>query len=135
MIYVTHDQIEAMTLADRIVVLRAGHVEQVGAPMELYDRPANLFVAGFIGSPKMNFFAAKVAAAAGSGTTVALSSGQLISAPVDRNRTTRRHRHLGDSSRGPARRPRRHDPGQGLPGRAPRRPDPRCTSRPRAIWR
>jgi lactose/L-arabinose transport system ATP-binding protein len=55
MIYVTHDQVEAMTLADKIVVLRKGVVEQVGAPMELYDRPANIFVAGFIGSPKMNF--------------------------------------------------------------------------------
>jgi multiple sugar transport system ATP-binding protein len=54
MIYVTHDQVEAMTLADRIVVLQAGVVEQVGTPMELYDRPANVFVAGFIGSPKMN---------------------------------------------------------------------------------
>jgi multiple sugar transport system ATP-binding protein len=55
MIYVTHDQVEAMTLADRIVVLQAGRVEQVGTPMELYDKPANIFVAGFIGSPKMNF--------------------------------------------------------------------------------
>ena len=55
MIYVTHDQVEAMTLADRIVVLQAGRVEQVGTPMELYERPGNLFVAGFIGSPKMNF--------------------------------------------------------------------------------
>ncbi len=55
MIYVTHDQVEAMTLADRIVVLRAGRVEQVGAPMELYNNPANTFVAGFIGSPMMNF--------------------------------------------------------------------------------
>ena len=54
MIYVTHDQVEAMTLADRIVVLQAGRVEQVGTPMELYEKPANLFVAGFIGSPKMN---------------------------------------------------------------------------------
>jgi multiple sugar transport system ATP-binding protein len=54
MIYVTHDQVEAMTLADRIVVLQAGKVEQVGSPMELYERPANTFVAGFIGSPKMN---------------------------------------------------------------------------------
>jgi ABC-type sugar transport system ATPase subunit len=56
MVYVTHDQVEAMTLADKIVVLRLGKVEQVGAPMELYRNPANLFVAGFIGSPKMNFF-------------------------------------------------------------------------------
>jgi multiple sugar transport system ATP-binding protein len=55
MIYVTHDQVEAMTLADKIVVLRAGKVEQVGAPMELYNNPANTFVAGFIGSPQMNF--------------------------------------------------------------------------------
>ena len=55
MIYVTHDQVEAMTLADKIVVLRKGVVEQIGAPMELYSNPANLFVAGFIGSPKMNF--------------------------------------------------------------------------------
>jgi multiple sugar transport system ATP-binding protein len=55
MIYVTHDQVEAMTLADRIVVLNKGVVEQVGSPMELYNSPANLFVAGFIGSPQMNF--------------------------------------------------------------------------------
>jgi multiple sugar transport system ATP-binding protein len=55
MIYVTHDQVEAMTLADKIVVLNAGRIEQVGSPMELYNSPANLFVAGFIGSPKMNF--------------------------------------------------------------------------------
>jgi multiple sugar transport system ATP-binding protein/lactose/L-arabinose transport system ATP-binding protein len=55
MVYVTHDQVEAMTLADRIVVLRAGKVEQVGSPAELYDKPVNTFVAGFIGSPKMNF--------------------------------------------------------------------------------
>ena len=60
-IYVTHDQIEAMTMADRIVVMQHGVVEQMGAPLELYDRPANLFVAGFIGSPAMNFIDAKVA--------------------------------------------------------------------------
>ena len=54
MIYVTHDQVEAMTMADKIVVLNAGNIEQVGAPLELYNKPANLFVAGFIGSPKMN---------------------------------------------------------------------------------
>ncbi len=56
MIYVTHDQVEAMTLADKIVVLKDGRVEQIGSPTELYDQPQNLFVAGFIGSPKMNFF-------------------------------------------------------------------------------
>ena len=55
MIYVTHDQTEAMTMADKIVVLRDGRIEQVGAPMDLYNRPANIFVAGFIGAPKMNF--------------------------------------------------------------------------------
>jgi lactose/L-arabinose transport system ATP-binding protein len=61
MIYVTHDQVEAMTLADKIVVLRQGRVEQVGSPLELYHDPDNIFVAGFIGSPKMNFLRAKVA--------------------------------------------------------------------------
>jgi multiple sugar transport system ATP-binding protein/lactose/L-arabinose transport system ATP-binding protein len=60
MIYVTHDQVEAMTLADRIVVLNHGVVEQVGAPIDLYDRPANKFVAGFIGQPRMNFLDAMV---------------------------------------------------------------------------
>jgi multiple sugar transport system ATP-binding protein len=61
MIYVTHDQVEAMTLADRIVVLQAGKVEQVGTPMELYESPANTFVAGFIGSPKMNLMKGAIA--------------------------------------------------------------------------
>ncbi len=60
MIYVTHDQIEAMTLAKRIVVLSAGHIEQVGTPLELYRDPDNIFVAGFIGSPRMNFLAAEI---------------------------------------------------------------------------
>ena len=60
MIYVTHDQIEAMTLADRIVVLNAGNIEQIGAPLDLYDDPANRFVAGFVGSPKMNFLAGRI---------------------------------------------------------------------------
>ncbi len=64
MIYVTHDQVEAMTLADRICVLRDGQVEQVGTPAELYDAPNSLFVAGFIGSPKMNFLQGEVAAKA-----------------------------------------------------------------------
>src|SRR5919202_1027033 len=60
-VYVTHDQIEAMTMADKIVVMHDGIVEQVGAPLDLYDRPDNLFVAGFIGSPAMNFVRGKVA--------------------------------------------------------------------------
>ncbi|WP_371154716.1 ABC transporter ATP-binding protein [Jannaschia sp. 2305UL9-9] len=67
MIYVTHDQVEAMTLADRIVVLQAGRIEQVGSPRELYDRPANLFVAQFIGSPKMNVIPAGAYAASPQG--------------------------------------------------------------------
>jgi multiple sugar transport system ATP-binding protein len=61
MIYVTHDQVEAMTLADRICVLRDGVVEQVGSPTELYERPNSVFVAGFIGSPKMNFINGEIA--------------------------------------------------------------------------
>jgi len=62
MVYVTHDQVEAMTLADRIVVLRAGAVEQIGSPADLYQRPANTFVGGFIGAPRMNFVAAQAGA-------------------------------------------------------------------------
>ncbi|UXN70363.1 sn-glycerol-3-phosphate ABC transporter ATP-binding protein UgpC [Devosia neptuniae] len=69
MIYVTHDQIEAMTMADKIVVLRKGIIEQVGAPLELYNHPRNLFVAGFIGSPRMNFVEGKASAA---------SAGQVV---------------------------------------------------------
>jgi multiple sugar transport system ATP-binding protein len=65
-IYVTHDQIEAMTMADRIVVMHDGTVEQIGAPLELYDRPINRFVAGFIGSPAMNFIEGRIAADASS---------------------------------------------------------------------
>jgi multiple sugar transport system ATP-binding protein len=74
MIYVTHDQVEAMTMADRIVVLRAGRVEQVGTPLELYNAPANRFVAGFIGSPQMNFLGARVAAGVGGGLRVSLDA-------------------------------------------------------------
>jgi lactose/L-arabinose transport system ATP-binding protein len=70
MVYVTHDQVEAMTLADRIVVLRAGRVEQIGTPQELYDKPANTFVAGFIGSPKMNFLNVKAARVDGAALTL-----------------------------------------------------------------
>jgi multiple sugar transport system ATP-binding protein len=72
MIYVTHDQVEAMTLADKIVVLRAGKVEQVGSPIELYDDPDNMFVAGFIGSPRMNFLPAKVTGSTGGVTSITL---------------------------------------------------------------
>src|SRR5690606_4413455 len=62
MIYVTHDQVEAMTMADKIVVLTAGRIEQAGTPLDLYNRPENQFVAGFIGSPRMNFVEARVKA-------------------------------------------------------------------------
>lgn len=68
MIYVTHDQVEAMTMADKIVVLRAGNIEQVGSPLELYREPRNLFVAGFIGSPRMNFIEGAEAAKHGAHT-------------------------------------------------------------------
>ena len=72
MIYVTHDQTEAMTLADRIVVLNAGRIEQIGRPLDLYADPDSKFVAGFVGSPKMNFMAAEVIGSGGAGITVEL---------------------------------------------------------------
>jgi multiple sugar transport system ATP-binding protein len=70
MIYVTHDQVEAMTMADKIVVLNAGVIEQVGSPLELYNNPSNRFVAGFLGSPKMNFLDSTVAKIEGGAATV-----------------------------------------------------------------
>jgi multiple sugar transport system ATP-binding protein len=82
-IYVTHDQIEAMTLADRIVAMHAGVVQQVGSPLELYDRPANLFVAGFIGSPAMNFLTARYEAANGQ-AAAHLADGTAITLPSPR---------------------------------------------------
>jgi multiple sugar transport system ATP-binding protein len=78
-IYVTHDQIEAMTMADKIVVMQGGNVEQIGAPLELYDRPDNLFVAGFIGSPAMNFVRGRVAR--NGGAAVLTAEGETIPAP------------------------------------------------------
>jgi ABC-type sugar transport system ATPase subunit len=82
MIYVTHDQVEAMTLADRIVVLRGGLVEQVGAPLELYQRPANLFVAGFLGSPAMNFISGTVERLEPQAMAVRLAGGALVQVAV-----------------------------------------------------
>jgi multiple sugar transport system ATP-binding protein len=82
MVYVTHDQVEAMTLADKIVVLNSGSIEQTGTPLELYHHPVNLFVAGFIGSPKMNFFAVEVRNAGPSGVNVALPGGKTVNVPV-----------------------------------------------------
>mgnify|MGYP005844755791 CR=1 FL=1 len=81
-IYVTHDQIEAMTMADRIVVMQLGHVEQIGAPLDLYDRPNNLFVAGFIGSPAMNFIDATIRRANGTVAAVATDGTQLPLPPL-----------------------------------------------------
>ncbi|MCC5972699.1 MAG: sn-glycerol-3-phosphate ABC transporter ATP-binding protein UgpC [Rubellimicrobium sp.] len=80
MIYVTHDQVEAMTMADRIVVLREGVIEQAGAPLDLYDRPANVFVAGFIGSPGINLIEGRIAAAAG-GSEITLPDGVALDLP------------------------------------------------------
>ena len=83
MIYVTHDQVEAMTLAHRIVVLNAGRIEQVGTPLELYHQPVNKFVAGFIGSPKMNFIAGTLASATPMLATVKLHDGSVVQVAVD----------------------------------------------------
>lgn len=93
MIYVTHDQVEAMTLASRIVVLNHGRIEQVGAPLDLYNNPDNMFVAGFLGAPRMNFVAGKVTGVRGSSVIVtcpggldltfdALKNDQPVGAPV-----------------------------------------------------
>ena len=80
-VYVTHDQIEAMTLADRIVVLSEGRIEQVGTPVDLYERPENLFVARFIGSPAMNIFPARVAGT-GRETTLSIEQGGSVAVPI-----------------------------------------------------
>ncbi|HEY0032206.1 MAG TPA: sn-glycerol-3-phosphate ABC transporter ATP-binding protein UgpC [Devosia sp.] len=109
-IYVTHDQVEAMTLADTIVVLRDGVIEQVGRPLELYDNPANQFVAGFIGSPKMNFLAASIVDKSAGHVTVELSNhkGTRITLPVsggtmgDAVTLGVRAEHLGEAGTGDA---------------------------------
>ena len=80
MVYVTHDQVEAMTMADKIVVLRDGRVEQVGSPVELYARPANHFVAGFLGAPQMNFLPGIVGD--GPGLAIAVDDGRTAARPV-----------------------------------------------------
>jgi ABC-type sugar transport system ATPase subunit len=84
MIYVTHDQVEAMTLADRIVVLRGGRIEQQGSPIELYDNPDNSFVAGFIGSPRMNFLDGVITAIEGDQMVVSLTQFDAPALPVRR---------------------------------------------------
>ena len=92
MIYVTHDQVEAMTMADKIAVLRDGRLEQFGAPLDLFNKPANLFVAGFIGSPKMNFLTAGLIRGA-DGTTLRLQDGTELLLP---------HARFGTPDSGPA---------------------------------
>jgi multiple sugar transport system ATP-binding protein len=82
MIYVTHDQVEAMTMADKIVVLQNGIVEQVGSPLELYHHPRNRFVAGFIGSPNMNFIETEIQKVDAEAVTVGLPGGGAVSVPV-----------------------------------------------------
>ena len=86
MIYVTHDQVEAMTLADRIVVLNGGRIEQVGRPMELYQRPRNLFVAEFIGSPRMNLIPGEIVEAGAGRALVRTTTGDVVSAAADASR-------------------------------------------------
>jgi multiple sugar transport system ATP-binding protein len=83
MVYVTHDQVEAMTLADRIVVINRGSIEQVGTPMELYHSPVNQFVAGFIGSPKMNFLNAELLSASPGEAVVRVPDGTSIRVAAD----------------------------------------------------
>ena len=83
MIYVTHDQIEAMTMADRIVLLRDGHIEQAGAPLDLYERPATRYVAGFLGSPAMNFVPARLQGE--TALAVALADGSELALPAARS--------------------------------------------------
>ncbi|MDB5563090.1 MAG: smoK, partial [Hyphomicrobiales bacterium] len=82
MIYVTHDQVEAMTLADKIVVMNAGRIEQIGTPMELYNNPTNLFVAGFIGSPQMNFMQADKIGMTGA-TTIGVRPEHINLSPTE----------------------------------------------------
>jgi multiple sugar transport system ATP-binding protein len=81
-VYVTHDQVEAMTMADKIVVLQDGRIEQFGRPMVLYDHPVNKFVAGFIGSPQMNFLAAKADVASPKGITCAVDGLGMLTLPL-----------------------------------------------------
>jgi multiple sugar transport system ATP-binding protein len=83
MIYVTHDQVEAMTLGQKIVVFNGGRIEQAGTPLELYERPANLFVAGFLGSPRMNFLAASLVGEEGAIATVRLDGGAEAGVAAD----------------------------------------------------
>src|SRR5471032_2873630 len=82
-VYVTHDQVEAMTLGDKIVVMHEGHIQQAGTPLDLYQQPRNLFVAGFIGSPKINLLAGTVSSADANGVLVTLAGGETVRAAID----------------------------------------------------
>jgi multiple sugar transport system ATP-binding protein len=81
-VYVTHDQVEAMTMADKVVVLNGGKIEQVGSPLDLYHQPANLFVAGFLGTPKMGFLKGRITRVDDQGCEVQLDAGTRISLPL-----------------------------------------------------
>jgi len=90
-VYVTHDQIEAMTLADRVVVMNAGTIEQLGTPHDLYHTPRTKFVAGFIGSPAMNFVGCQLAEAAGGGLSTRFGNGLTFKVPADRTQRYKSH--------------------------------------------
>ena len=97
MIYVTHDQVEAMTLGQRIVVFNGGRIEQVGTPHELYNRPANLFVAGFLGTPKMNFIPGEISAVTADSATVRLPGGAQLKVALKVATNTTTPPHIGDA--------------------------------------
>ena len=128
MVYVTHDQVEAMTMADKIVVLRAGRIEQVGTPLDLYNKPANRFVAGFIGSPQMNFVPVSVASVDGADISLRLPGGGTIVRVAARCcGDARGGAGSGRSSGAPASHGSRapgHDADPRRAGRASRRPQP-----------
>ena len=134
MIFVTHDQVEAMTLADRIVVLRAGVVEQVGTPLELYNEPANLFVAGFIGSPRMNFIKGEIAGGSGGSVELRLDNGLTLTTPVEGSAPARGERSPSASGRKASPLPARTMPGYPAKSRSPNisaaRPSSMSTCRP-----
>ena len=99
-IYVTHDQTEAMTLGDRIVIMKDGQVQQVGTPQEVFDHPANLFVAGFIGVPQMNYYDARLTRAADGSYTVEVQGASFVPSAAKQERPAQRRRgvpghHLG----------------------------------------
>ena len=123
MIFVTHDQVEAMTLADRIVVLRKGVIEQVGTPLDLYNQPANIFVAGFIGSPRMNLLPGRIGRVDGHRAEVDLDHGRDAARGVPHPAETR----LDDHPRRPPRAPR--------PRRGRVRASSRRSAARRAAWR